>query len=124
MLPALALAEIFVFADIVLTARLVATGAERRNLVLVAIAASWMLFTDAYLSILAGTMVFGAFVFTLYSLSAATANDRGTLLLRIGDRQAALVAYRRALSLTPGDAPSRELLQKRIDELERGAGGS
>lgn len=39
-LPFLALAEIFVFADIVMTSRLVATGAERRNLVLVGVAAA------------------------------------------------------------------------------------
>jgi O-antigen/teichoic acid export membrane protein len=39
-LPALALSGVFVVCDIVLTARLVATGAERRNFVLVAIAAA------------------------------------------------------------------------------------
>jgi O-antigen/teichoic acid export membrane protein len=39
-LPALALSEIFVFCDIVLTSRLVATGAERRNFGLLGIAAA------------------------------------------------------------------------------------
>ena len=39
-LPALALSEILVFANVVLTARLIATGAERRSLVLLAVAAA------------------------------------------------------------------------------------
>jgi O-antigen/teichoic acid export membrane protein len=39
-LPILALSEVFVLADIVLTSRLVATGAERRNVSLVALAAA------------------------------------------------------------------------------------
>ena len=61
--------------------------------VLVAIAASWMLFTDEYLHMLGGVMVFGAFVFTLYSLSAATANDMVTAEQRVQVAGALLITY-------------------------------
>ncbi|MCP4926654.1 MAG: MFS transporter, partial [Gammaproteobacteria bacterium] len=61
--------------------------------VLVAIAASWMLFTDEYLLILGGAMVFGAFVFTLYSLSAATANDMVNADQRVQVAGALLITY-------------------------------
>ena len=61
--------------------------------VLVAIAASWMLFTDEYLYMLGGVMVFGAFVFTLYSLSAATANDMVTANQRVQVAGALLITY-------------------------------
>jgi len=61
--------------------------------VLVALAASWMLFTDEYLLILGGAMVFGAFVFTLYSLSAATANDMVTGDQRVQVAGALLITY-------------------------------
>ena len=61
--------------------------------VLVALAASWMLFTDEYLLILGGAMVFGAFVFTLYSLSAATANDMVSGDQRVQVAGALLITY-------------------------------
>ena len=61
--------------------------------VLVAIAASWMLFTDEYLHMLGGVMVFGAFVFTLYSLSAATASDMVTAEQRVQVAGALLITY-------------------------------
>jgi MFS family permease len=61
--------------------------------VLVALAASWMLFTDEYLLILGGAMVFGAFVFTLYSLSAATANDMVNGDQRVQVAGALLITY-------------------------------
>jgi len=61
--------------------------------VLVALAASWMLFTDEYLLILGGAMIFGAFVFTLYSLSAATANDMVSGEQRVQVAGALLITY-------------------------------
>jgi MFS family permease len=61
--------------------------------VLVALATSWLLFTDEYLSILFAAMVFGAFVFTLYSLSAATANDMVTADQRVQVAGALLITY-------------------------------
>jgi MFS family permease len=61
--------------------------------VLVAFAACWMLFTDEYLLILGGAMVFGAFVFTLYSLSAATANDMVSGDQRVQVAGALLITY-------------------------------
>jgi len=61
--------------------------------VIVALAASWMLFVDDYLPILGGAMVFGAFVFTLYSLSAATANDMVTSDERVQVAGALLITY-------------------------------
>jgi MFS family permease len=61
--------------------------------VLVALASSWMLFIDDYLLILGGAMVFGAFVFTLYSLSAATANDMVSGDQRVQVAGALLITY-------------------------------
>jgi len=55
--------------------------------------ASWMLFTNEYLLILGGAMLFGAFVFTLYSLSAATANDMVSGNQRVQVAGALLITY-------------------------------
>ncbi len=61
--------------------------------VLVALAAIWMVFAIEYALILIGAMVFGAFVFTLYSLSAATANDMVTANQRVQVAGALLITY-------------------------------
>ncbi len=61
--------------------------------VLVALAAIWMVFAVEYALILIGAMVFGAFVFTLYSLSAATANDMVTANQRVQVAGALLITY-------------------------------
>ncbi len=61
--------------------------------VLVAFAAIWMVFAIEYALILIGAMVFGAFVFTLYSLAAATANDMVTANQRVQVAGALLITY-------------------------------
>lgn len=61
--------------------------------VLVAFAAIWMVFAVEYALILIGAMVFGAFVFTLYSLAAATANDMVTANQRVQVAGALLITY-------------------------------
>jgi len=61
--------------------------------VLVALAAIGMVFAAEYVLILIGAMVFGAFVFTLYSLSAATANDMVTANQRVQVAGALLITY-------------------------------
>jgi MFS family permease len=61
--------------------------------VLVALAAIWIVFTVQYTLILIGAMVFGAFVFTLYSLGAATANDMVTANQRVQVAGALLITY-------------------------------
>ncbi|MCP4982331.1 MAG: MFS transporter [Gammaproteobacteria bacterium] len=61
--------------------------------VLVALAAIWMVFALEYTLILVGAMVFGAFVFTLYSLAAATANDMVTANQRVQVAGALLITY-------------------------------
>ena len=61
--------------------------------VLVALAAIWMVFAVEYALILIGAMVFGAFVFTLYSLAAATANDMVTANQRVQVAGALLITY-------------------------------
>ena len=61
--------------------------------VLVAFSAIWMVFAIEYALILIGAMVFGAFVFTLYSLAAATANDMVTANQRVQVAGALLITY-------------------------------
>jgi len=61
--------------------------------VLVALAAIGMVFAAEYVLILIGAMVFGAFVFTLYSLAAATANDMVTANQRVQVAGALLITY-------------------------------
>ncbi len=61
--------------------------------VLVALAAIGMVFAVEYALILIGAMVFGAFVFTLYSLAAATANDMVTANQRVQVAGALLITY-------------------------------
>ena len=59
----------------------------------VALAAVWQLFADGFTAVLAGAGLLGAFVFTLYSLSAATANDRVTSDQRVQVAGALLITY-------------------------------
>jgi len=60
---------------------------------IVALAAIWQLFVDSFQLILAGAGFLGAFVFTLYSLSAATTNDRVTSAQRVKVAGALLITY-------------------------------
>ena len=60
---------------------------------LVALAATGIVFTVQYTLILVGALVFGAFVFTLYSLGAATANDMVTANQRVQVAGALLITY-------------------------------
>ncbi len=59
----------------------------------VAAAAIWQLFVDGFVPVLAGAAFLGAFVFTLYSLAAATANDRVTSEQRVQVAGALLITY-------------------------------
>lgn len=61
--------------------------------VLVALAAISMVYALEYTLILIGAMVFGAFVFTLYSLAAATANDMVNAEQRVQVAGALLITY-------------------------------
>jgi len=61
--------------------------------VLVALAAISMVYALEYTLILIGAMVFGAFVFTLYSLAAATANDMVNADQRVQVAGALLITY-------------------------------
>ena len=61
--------------------------------VLVALAAISMIYALEYTFILIGAMVFGAFVFTLYSLAAATANDMVNADQRVQVAGALLITY-------------------------------
>lgn len=61
--------------------------------VLVALAAISMVYALQYSMILIGAMVFGAFVFTLYSLAAATANDMVNAEQRVQVAGALLITY-------------------------------
>ncbi|NCF36788.1 MAG: MFS transporter [Gammaproteobacteria bacterium] len=61
--------------------------------VLVALAAGSLIFATEYVLTLAGAMVFGAFVFTLYSLAAATTNDMVTAEQRVQVAGALLITY-------------------------------
>jgi MFS family permease len=61
--------------------------------VLVALAAASLVFAHEYVPILGGAMLFGAFVFTLYSLAAATANDMVSAEQRVQVAGALLITY-------------------------------
>lgn len=61
--------------------------------ILVALAAIWIVFRFEYNLILPGAMVFGALVFTLYSLGAATANDMVSANQRVQVAGALLITY-------------------------------
>ena len=61
--------------------------------VLVALAAISMVYALEYTFILIGAMVFGAFVFTLYSLAAATTNDMVNAEQRVQVAGALLITY-------------------------------
>ena len=60
---------------------------------MVAIAAAWQVYADGFLAVLVGAGFLGAFVFTLYSLAAATANDRVTSAQRVQVAGALLITY-------------------------------
>jgi MFS family permease len=60
---------------------------------LVALIAAWQIYADGFLGVLVGAGFLGAFVFTLYSLSAATANDRVTSEQRVQVAGALLITY-------------------------------
>ena len=61
--------------------------------VVVALSAIWLLFVIDLVNILMGAMIFGAFVFTIYSLSAATANDMVSSDQRVQVAGALLITY-------------------------------
>ncbi len=60
---------------------------------IVSLAAIWQLFAEGFAMILVGASFLGAFVFTLYSLSAATANDMVTSQQRVSVAGALLITY-------------------------------
>ena len=60
---------------------------------IVAFVAGAMIFADRFILILAGAGIFGAFVFTQYSLAAATANDMVTSDQRVQVAGALLITY-------------------------------
>jgi len=60
---------------------------------IVAAAAIWQLFVEGFLLVLTGAGFLGAFVFTLYSLSAATTNDHVTSEQRVQVAGALLITY-------------------------------
>ncbi len=59
----------------------------------VALAAIWQLFVEGFVLVTLGAIFLGMFVFTLYSLSAATANDRVTSEQRVQVAGALLITY-------------------------------
>ena len=59
----------------------------------VALAAAWQVYADGFIAVLVGAGFLGAFVFTLYSLAAATANDRVTSTQRVQVAGALLITY-------------------------------
>jgi MFS family permease len=59
----------------------------------VAVAAAWQVYADGFMPVLIGAGFLGAFVFTIYSLSAATANDRVTSGQRVQVAGALLITY-------------------------------
>lgn len=69
--------------------------------VIVAFAAIWLIFAEAFITIVAGAMVFGAFAFTVYSLSAATANDMVDASQRVQVAGALLITYGAGASIGP-----------------------
>jgi MFS family permease len=60
---------------------------------IVALAAVWQIYAEGFHAVLVGAGFLGAFVFTLYSLSAATANDRVTSSQRVQVAGALLITY-------------------------------
>jgi MFS family permease len=60
---------------------------------IVALAAAWQVYAQHFVVVLVGAGFLGAFVFTLYSLSAATANDRVTSDQRVQVAGALLITY-------------------------------
>ena len=60
---------------------------------IVALAAVWQVYAEGFHAVLVGAGFLGAFVFTLYSLSAATANDRVTSGQRVQVAGAVLITY-------------------------------
>lgn len=69
--------------------------------VIVAMTAGWMIFAIDFSFILAGAVVFGAFVFTIYSLSAATVNDMVSADQRVQVAGALLITYGAGASIGP-----------------------
>jgi MFS family permease len=69
--------------------------------VIVAITAGWLIFAEQFISIVGGAMMFGAFVFTIYSLSAATANDMVSADQRVQVAGALLITYGAGASVGP-----------------------
>ena len=67
----------------------------------VAIAAAWQVYADGFTAVLVGAGFLGAFVFTLYSLSAATANDRVGSGQRVQVAGALLITYGAGAVLGP-----------------------
>ena len=59
----------------------------------VAFAAAWQVYAGGFIEVLVGAGFLGAFVFTLYSLSAATANDHVTSGQRVQVAGALLITY-------------------------------
>jgi len=60
---------------------------------IVALAAVWQIYAEGFHAVLVGAGFLGAFVFTLYSLSAATANDHVTSGQRVQVAGALLITY-------------------------------
>jgi MFS family permease len=60
---------------------------------IVALTAIWQVYADGFMPVLIGAGFLGAFVFTLYSLSAATANDRVSSNQRVQVAGALLITY-------------------------------
>jgi len=60
---------------------------------IVALAATWQIYAEGFLPVLVGAGFLGAFVFTIYSLSAATANDRVNSTQRVQVAGALLITY-------------------------------
>lgn len=61
--------------------------------ILVAFAAVWQIYADGFIEVLVGAGFLGAIVFTLYSLSAATANDHVSSEQRVQVAGALLITY-------------------------------
>ena len=60
---------------------------------IVALAAAWQVYAQGFLGVLVGAGFLGAFLFTLYSLSAATANDRVSSEQRVQVAGALLITF-------------------------------
>lgn len=68
---------------------------------IVALAAAWQVYAEGFMAVLVGAGFLGAFVFTLYSLSAATANDRVGTGQRVQVAGALLITYGAGAVLGP-----------------------